>query len=118
MFASTRALKALFPFLLLVALGGPAPAQDPDERAPARRVAAEAFATPSLTARAAGVNSAAAERKLKLDLLEIRVRSRGTIAETTVTARFANPGHEQLEGDFRLAMPAGSVVTGYALDIG
>jgi hypothetical protein len=118
MFAFTRALKALCPFLLLILAAGPVPAQQADEPQPARRVVAEAFSTPSLTARAAGVNSAAAERKLQLDLLEIRVRSRGTIAETTVTARFANPGHEQLEGDFRLAMPAGSVVTGYALDIG
>ena len=117
MFASTRAVKALFPFLLLVLIAGPVPAQEPDARGPARPATAQA-GTPSLTARAAGINSAAAGRPLTLDLLEVRVRSRGTIAETTITARFANPGHEQLEGDFRLAMPAGSVVTGYALDIG
>ena len=48
----------------------------------------------------------------------MRVRIRGSIAETTITARFANPGSDNLEGDFTLAMPAGSVVTGYALDIG
>ena len=36
---------------------------------------------------------------------------RGSVAETTVTARFANP-------TARLALPAGSVVTGYAIDVG
>lgn len=110
MLAAMRALGNLLLFFLLVLPGGPASAQE--------RPAAPQPGTPSLTARAAGVNSEAAGRPLKLDLLEIRVRSRGTIAETSVTARFTNPGNEQLEGDFRLAMPAGSVVTGYALDIG
>jgi hypothetical protein len=75
-------------------------------------------ASPSLTARVAGVDSEAAARKLRIETLDLRVRIRGTIAETVITARFANPGSDNLEGDFTLAMPAGSVVTGYALDIG
>lgn len=75
-------------------------------------------ASPSLSARVAGVDSEAAARKLSIETLDVRVRIRGTIAETTITARFANPGRDNLEGDFTLAMPAGSVVTGYALDIG
>ena len=75
-------------------------------------------ASPSLTARVAGVDSEAAARKLRIETLDVRVRIRGTIAETTITARFVNPGGDNLEGDFTLAMPAGSVVTGYALDIG
>jgi Vault protein inter-alpha-trypsin domain len=75
-------------------------------------------ASPSLTARVAGIDSEAAARKLSIETLDVRVRIRGTIAETTITARFANPGRDNLEGDFTLAMPAGSVVTGYALDIG
>ena len=74
--------------------------------------------SPSLTARVAGVDSEAAVRKLRIESLDVRVRIRGTIAETIVTARFVNPGRDNLEGDFTLAMPAGSVVTGYALDIG
>ncbi|HYI48810.1 MAG TPA: VIT domain-containing protein [Allosphingosinicella sp.] len=74
--------------------------------------------SPSLTARVAGIDSEAAVRKLGIETLDVRVRIRGTIAETVITARFANPGREILEGDFTLAMPAGSVVTGYALDIG
>lgn len=75
-------------------------------------------ASPSLTARVAGIDSEAAARKLRIETLDVRVRIRGTIAETTITARFVNPGGDNLEGDFTLAMPAGSVVTGYALDIG
>lgn len=75
-------------------------------------------ASPSLTARVQGIDSEAAARKLRIDTLDVSVRIRGSIAETIITARFGNPGREILEGDFTLAMPAGSVVTGYALDIG
>ena len=76
-------------------------------------------ATPSLTARIAGIDSEQTQsRKLAIDTLDLDVRIHGTIAETTVTARFANGSDQILEGDFRLAMPNGSVVTGYALDIG
>jgi len=82
----------------------------------------QAFAqgpTPALTARIAGVQSEAAQSQmLRIEALDISVRMRGSIAETVVTARFANSGQQILEGDFTLAMPAGSVVTGYALDIG
>jgi hypothetical protein len=75
-------------------------------------------ASPALTARVQGINSPEAAEKLQLAQLDIVVRIHGTIAETTITARFANPGDRILEGDFTLAMPAGSVVTGYALDVG
>jgi hypothetical protein len=75
-------------------------------------------ASPSLSARVAGIDSEAAARKLRIETLDVSVRIRGTIAETVVTARFVNPGGDNLEGDFTLAMPPGSVVTGYALDIG
>ena len=75
-------------------------------------------AGPALTARVAGVDSVEAQsRKLRIDSLDVRVRVHGTIAETIVTARFGNAGQQILEGDFTLAMPAGSVVTGYALDV-
>jgi len=114
MFPSARTLRALLPLLLLTLGLAPASAQ----RAPQQQPQAAPPAGIALTARAAGVNSETARRKLQLDSLDIRVRARGTIAETIITARFRNPGSEQLEGDFTLAMPAGSVVTGYALDIG
>ena len=64
---------------------------------PSRCSRAAAFAqgaSPSLTARVAGIDSEAAARKLRIDTLDVRVRIRGTIAETTITARFANPGSE------------------------
>jgi hypothetical protein len=104
MFRSTRAFLRLCLLLLSLPL-----------------VASGAFAqgaSPSLSARVAGIDSEAAARKLRIDTLDVRVRIRGSIAETVITARFANPGRDNLEGDFTLAMPAGSVVTGYALDIG
>jgi vault protein inter-alpha-trypsin-like protein len=104
MVRSMRALiRLLLPLLSLPLFAGDAFAQG---------------ASPSLSARVAGVDSEAAARKLSIDTLDVRVRIRGSIAETTITARFANPGSDNLEGDFTLAMPAGSVVTGYALDIG
>lgn len=83
--------------------------------------AAPAFAAdpnPSLTARVQGVRAAEAERRLEIAKLAIDVRLHGTIAETEMTIVFANPSDEVLEGDFAFAMPAGSVVTGYALDVG
>ncbi len=76
-------------------------------------------ASPSLTARIAGIDSPQTDdRKLAIERLDVRVRIHGAVAETTITARFHNESRDILEGDFRLAMPDGSVVTGYALDIG
>ena len=73
--------------------------------------------SPALTARVQGIDSEAARRKLRLETLDLRVRLHGTIAETTLTAKFGNPDQQILEGDFTLMMPPGSVVTGYALDV-
>ncbi|HEV2865872.1 MAG TPA: VIT domain-containing protein, partial [Allosphingosinicella sp.] len=75
-------------------------------------------ASPALTARIQGVRSEEAQsRKLRIERLNVDVRIHGTIAETTITARFDNPGESILEGDFTLMMPAGAVVAGYALDV-
>ena len=49
--------------------------------------------------------------------MDVSVGIHGGIADTTVTARFANSGTETLEADFGLALPARSTVTGYSLDI-
>src|SRR5688572_21651900 len=74
--------------------------------------------SPGLTARVAGINSEQAQsRKLRIETLDLDIRIHGTIAETTITARFGNTGTQILEGEFTLAMPPGSVVTGYALDV-
>jgi hypothetical protein len=73
--------------------------------------------SPSLTALANGVRDPARVRDIALSRLDIAVTLRGGIAETVITAKFANSGKDVLEGDFRLALPADAVVTGYALDI-
>jgi len=75
-------------------------------------------ANPSLIAHVRGVDDAAHVRALGLDRFALDVRLRGSVAETTITATFANPLSDILEGDFRFQLPAGAVVTGYALDIG
>ncbi|MDF7773614.1 VIT domain-containing protein, partial [Sphingomonas sp. AOB5] len=74
-------------------------------------------ANPSLTAHAGGVRSDEAVRKITLQRLDTVVNVRGAVAETSVTAVFANPGNDILEGDFRFMLPEGAVVTGYALDV-
>ncbi|MEY2925890.1 MAG: hypothetical protein RL367_367, partial [Pseudomonadota bacterium] len=75
-------------------------------------------ANPSLTARVNGVNSTATtSNALRIGSMDIAVKLRGSIAETSITVRFENPSSATLEGEFNLDMPTGSVVTGYALDI-
>ena len=74
-------------------------------------------AGPALTAYSNGVRTEAAKREMTVSSLQIAVAVRGDIAETTVTASFANPTGELLEGQFALNMARGAVVTGYALDI-
>lgn len=73
---------------------------------------------PQLTALDRGIQDESRGRPLDLARLEADISIAGTIAETTVLAAFTNPGRENVEGRFRLALPAGSVVTGYALDVG
>lgn len=97
-------LRAALLLFLIAAFGGPAPAAEP--------------ANPSLTALVGGVRDKANRRdSMRFERLDISVRIHGGIADTTVTARLANPGPEVLEADFGLALPSGSTVTGYALDI-
>lgn len=66
-----------------------------------------------------GVRSdATTSRALAIEVLDLKVRVRGRVAETQITATFRNDSHDVLEGDFLFDMPAGSVITGYALDVG
>ena len=75
-------------------------------------------AGPKLTALVRGINDAEAERDLDIAALDIAVNVRGGLAETTLTATFANPTKtDELEGRFVLNMPRGAVINGYALDI-
>ncbi len=75
-------------------------------------------AGPKLTALVRGINDDEMERELDISALDIAVNVRGGLAETTLTATFANPTKtEELEGRFVLNMPRGAVINGYALDI-
>lgn len=78
---------------------------------------AEPRANPTLTATANGVRDPAHARDIALRRLDVAVDVRGTIAETTITAAFSSAAREPVEGAFKLQLPAGAVVTGYALDI-
>ncbi len=72
---------------------------------------------PALRASVNGVRDAVHARDLRLRRFDVSVEVRGAVAEMVVDAAFANPTAETLEGEFRLTLPAGAVVTGYALDI-
>ena len=80
--------------------------------------AATPAANPVLTAKVRGVTGGEVDQALRIARLEVKVVLAGGLAQTTVEARFDNPTHETLEGDFTLALPAGAVVDGYALDVG
>ncbi len=72
-----------------------------------------------LTGNVRGVRSESSLSKtLAVEVLNLEVRIRGNVAETRLTATFRNDGADVLEGDFAFDMPAGSVITGYALDVG
>src|SRR5438105_1996450 len=55
---------------------------------------------------------------LAITTLDIGVAIDGDVARTTVTTSFANSSGSPLEGNFVFDLPQGSVVTGYALDVG
>ena len=74
-------------------------------------------ASPELTARIDGVVGDES-KALDIGRLAIEVRLHGSIALTEMTVRFDNPSDQVLEGQFAIDLPKGSVVTGYALDVG
>lgn len=76
-------------------------------------------ANPELKALVRGVDDEKSHSAdLRIETMDVAVRLHGGVAETVVTARFHNPGQDILEGRFTLQMPDGSIVTGYALDVG
>ncbi|MBX7248838.1 MAG: hypothetical protein K1X35_07240 [Caulobacteraceae bacterium] len=90
------------------------------EAAPARPAPSAATApNPTLNARVVGRGgvSVSDADALRIGRLDIDVRIAGRMAETTLVATFLNPSAQTLEGDFLLDLPAGSVVTGYGLDV-
>jgi len=75
-------------------------------------------ANPALMAHVQGINDPeTASTALRLAELTLELDVVGALSETTLTAKFANPSDRVLEGDFSFELPAGAVVTGYALDI-
>jgi len=56
-------------------------------------------------------------KHLKIKKLDISVTHNNAYTETHILVDFYNPTEDQLEGDFVLDMPYGSIVTGYGLDI-
>lgn len=98
-------IRAAFLVLLLALAGSPAAAAGPRTN-------------PHLTALVRGIDDEENRRDtLRIEKLDIEVRIHGGMADTIVTARIVNGGDENLEADFGLALPPGSTVTGYALDI-
>ena len=55
----------------------------------------------------------------KIDIAEmsVHVQLHGRMVETVMEVTLKNPGDEEIEANFALALPADAVVTGYALDI-
>jgi vault protein inter-alpha-trypsin-like protein len=79
---------------------------------------ASASANPELVAREQGIDDPERQSEaLRLASVLLDIDVVGALAEITLTARFQNPGDDTLEGDFSFELPAGAVVTGYALDI-
>jgi hypothetical protein len=75
-------------------------------------------ANPELKAYEQGIEDAESVSKaLQLADLSLDVDVVGALADVTLTARFANPSEEVLEGRFELALPDDAVVTGFALDV-
>jgi hypothetical protein len=54
---------------------------------------------------------------IRLARVDIGIRSRGFIAETTIEMVFRNPNARVLEGEFVFPLAAGQTVTGYALEV-
>ena len=75
-------------------------------------------ANPVLVARPRGVETSQPNKALRIARLEVSTTLAGGLAQTTIEARFDNPTKDVMEGDFTLALPAGAVVNGYALDVG
>ncbi len=114
--AAVRMGATLAAWLALLAMVPVAPASAQDR---GQQTAKVEQPTLLLTGNIRGVRSdATTARLLDIEILDLAVRLRGGIAETRITATFRNPTSDVLEGDFAFDMPAGSAITGYALDVG
>jgi len=87
-------------------------AQPTERRAPAPA------ANPSVKALVRGVNDQTRVRNLEVRKLDVHVRLRGAVAETSLEMRIFATTAEPVEGRLHIDLPPGSVITGYAVDIG
>jgi len=74
-------------------------------------------ANPSVKALVRGINDQSMVRDLEVRKLDVNVRLRGAIAETTFEIKVFAKTSESVEGRVHVDLPAGSIVTGYAVDI-
>jgi len=79
---------------------------------------APAPANPAVKALVRGVNAEGRVRDLDVRKLDVRVRLRGALAETSIEMRVFATTSESVEGRVHVDLPPGSMVTGYAVDIG
>ena len=81
-----------------------------------KRAITHEYSSPSLTA-TEYTGSEPVDRDMVLAVLNIDIHLSPGFAHTTLSATFANPVYEELEGKFTVQLPDQAVVTGYALDI-
>ena len=112
-----RALPVGFA-VVVSALGAIASAQDSRVQAPMASPQAVPVGSPSVKALIRGVNDEAHTTDLLIRQLDVQVAVRGAIAETVMDMELlAPPNAGPVEGRVHIDLPAGSVVTGYALDV-
>jgi len=73
-------------------------------------------ANPTITVRTSEDEDPQAQM-LRIEALDINVDVVGGIAQTRMEVTIYNGGDDDAEGEFRLKMPKGAIVNGYALDI-
>ena len=76
------------------------------------------IANPSVKALVRGVNDQNMVRALDVRKLDLNVRLRGALAETTIEMKVFAKTSEAVEGRVHIDLPPGSIVTGYAVDVG
>src|SRR4051794_16648814 len=104
-------MRVLASWMIAIAALGLGPGASAEEKA------APAKANPLLRALVRGVNDETRVRDLDVRKLDVRVNLRGALAETSMEMRVFATSGESVEGRVHVDLPAGSIVTGYAVDI-
>ena len=101
----------------LAALSATAGAKSAQPVIPRDAISASTARNPSVLAYEGGVRSEATERSLDIRRMDLRVNVRGAVAVSEMNLWVHAASAETVEGHVRIALPAGTVVTGYALDV-